>query len=63
MTLLAFVTLSGVILNFLVDSVNAWHVEFSSKKECKDAVILTTGDTIKEANRVCERLIPHDDSE
>ena len=49
----------GIITNFTVDSVNAWHSEFPSMKECKRAVIDTTGDT-GEVNRVCEKLIPHD---
>ena len=60
MIVLAVVASAGVVVNFLVESVDAWHVEFSSKKECRDAFIETTGDTTEEANRVCERLIPHD---
>lgn len=51
----------GIVVNFLVESVDAWHAEFSSKKECRDAVIEATGNKTGEANRICDRLIPHDD--
>ena len=57
--MLAFIALVGIIGNSLVESVDAWHVEFPSKKECMDSVIEVTGDNT-ESKRVCERLIPHD---
>ncbi|HZA68309.1 MAG TPA: hypothetical protein VE548_01315 [Nitrososphaeraceae archaeon] len=59
MITLAIVASVGIIGNSLVESVDAWHVEFSSKKACIDAVIEVTGNT-GEAKRVCERLIPHE---
>lgn len=57
---LAIIASAGMIVNFLVESVNAWHVEFSSKKECREAFIEVSGKTTEEANRICERLIPHE---
>ena len=59
MIMLAVVVSVGIIGNSLVESVDAWHVEFSSKKACIDAVIEVTGNN-NEAKRVCERLIPHE---
>lgn len=58
---LAMAASGGIVVNFLVESVDAWHAEFSSKKECRDAVIEATGNKTGEANRICDRLIPHDD--
>lgn len=60
MIMLAIVALVGIIGNYLVESVDAWHVEFSSKKACKDAVIEVTSNKTGEVNRICERLIPHE---
>ena len=59
MIMLAIVALVIIIGNYLVESVDAWHVEFSSKKACIDAVIEVTNKT-GEVNRICERLIPHE---
>jgi hypothetical protein len=52
---------AGIVANFLVESVDAWHAEFSSEKECRNAVNEATANKAGEANRICERLIPHDD--
>ena len=60
MIMLAIVASVGIIGNYLVESVDAWHAEFSSKKECRDSVIEVTGNKTGEANRICERLIPHE---
>jgi hypothetical protein len=57
---LAIVASVGTIVNFLVESANAWHVEFSSKKECREAFIEVSGKNTEEANRICEKLIPHE---
>lgn len=57
--MLAIVASIGIIGNYLVESVDAWHVEFSTKKACRDAVIEVTGNKT-EANRICEMLIPHE---
>ena len=54
-------SIAGIVANFLVESVDAWHAEFSSEKECRNAVNEATGNKAGEANRICERLIPHDD--
>lgn len=61
MIALAVVASAGIVANFLVESVDAWHAEFSSEKECRNAVNEATGNKAGEANRTCERLIPHDD--
>ena len=58
---LAVVASAGIVANFLVESVDAWHAEFSSEKECRNAVNEATDNKAGEANRICERLIPHDD--
>jgi hypothetical protein len=50
----------GIVINFVGESVNAWHAEFPSKEECREAVNQTTDNKAGEANRVCEKLIPHD---
>ena len=50
----------GIITNLGVNSAIAWHAEFPNIKECRKAVIDTTGNT-EEVNRVCEKLIPHDE--
>jgi hypothetical protein len=60
MIILAIVESVGIIGNYLVELVDAWNVEFSSKKACRDAVIEVTGNKTGEANRICERLIPHE---
>jgi hypothetical protein len=39
MIMLAIVAFVGIIGNYLVESADAWHVEFSSKNACRDAVI------------------------
>jgi hypothetical protein len=57
---LAVLASIGMITNLAVESVSAWHAEFPNIKECRKAVIDTTGDT-EEVNRVCEKLIPHDE--
>lgn len=61
MIALAVVASAGIVANFLVESVDAWHAEFSSEKECRNAVNGATGNKAGEASRICERLIPHDD--
>ncbi len=59
MIILAIAASVGIIGNYLVESVDAWHVEFSSKKECREAFMEVSGKDTEEANRICERLIPH----
>lgn len=61
MIVLAVLASAGIVANFLVESVDAWHAEFSSEKECRNAVNEATGNKAGEANRICEKLIPHDD--
>lgn len=61
MIALAVLASTGTVANFLVEVVDAWHAEFSSEKECRNAVNEATGNKAGEANRICERLIPHDD--
>ena len=58
---LAIAASGGIVGDFLVGPVDAWHAQFSSKKECRNAVIEVTGNKTGEASRICERLIPHDD--
>lgn len=60
MIMLPIVASVVIIGNYLVESVDAWHVEFSSKMACRDAVIEVTGNRTGEVNRICERLIPHE---
>jgi hypothetical protein len=60
MIVLAVVVSAGIVANFLAESVYAWHAEFSSENECRNAVNEATGNKAGEANRICERLIPHD---
>jgi hypothetical protein len=61
LSVLSIVVSIGIVTNFSVESVNAWHAEFSSKEECIKAVNETTDNKIGEAKRVCERLIPHNE--
>ena len=58
---LAIAASGGIVVNLLVESVDAWHAEFSSEKECRNAVNEASSNKPGEANRICERLIPHDE--
>ncbi len=45
MIVLATVASVGMIVNFLIESVDAWHSQFSSKKECRNFIMDNLGNT------------------
>jgi len=47
------------MFNFLVESVNAWHSQFSTKKECTNFMKDVIGNTTAEANAMCQKVVPH----
>jgi hypothetical protein len=60
MMMLTFVTSAGTIVNFSVESVDAWHSLFATKKECTNFMKNTLGNTTAEANVMCQKIVPHE---
>jgi hypothetical protein len=40
-------------------SVDAWHSQFASKKECTNFMKNTLGNSTAEANAMCQKIVPH----
>mgnify|MGYP003585154533 CR=1 FL=1 len=57
--LLALVASVGIIGNFLIESADAWHTQFATKKECTNFMKTTIGNTTSEANAMCQKVVPH----
>jgi uncharacterized membrane protein len=57
---LTIVASAGTIVNFSVESVDAWHTQFATKKECTNFMKNTLGNTTAEANAMCQKIIPHE---
>ena len=49
----------AVFVNFLVESVDAWHSQFETKKECTNFMKNIVGNTTAEANVMCQKIVPH----
>jgi len=60
MMVLTIVASAGTIVNFSVESVDAWHTQFATKKECINFMKNTLGNTTAEANAMCQKIIPHE---
>ena len=60
MTVLAIVASAGVMVNFVVESVDAWHTLFETKKECTNFMKSELGNSSKEANVMCQKIVPHE---
>ncbi|HEY9398700.1 MAG TPA: hypothetical protein VIP29_02250 [Nitrososphaeraceae archaeon] len=58
MVMLTIVASAGTIVNFSVESVDAWHSQFATKKECTNLMKSTFGNT-PYANKLCNKVIPH----
>jgi hypothetical protein len=59
MMVLAIVASAGTIVNFSVESVDAWHSRFDTKKECTNFMKDVVGNSTKEANAMCQKIVPH----
>ncbi|HEY9398399.1 MAG TPA: hypothetical protein VIP29_00730 [Nitrososphaeraceae archaeon] len=59
MMVLTIVASAGIIVNFLVESVDAWHSQFATKKECTNFMKNTFGNSISYANKLCQKIVPH----
>jgi hypothetical protein len=59
MMVLAIVASAGIFANFLVESVDAWHSQFATKKDCTNFMKDVVGNTTAEANAMCQKIIPH----
>ena len=59
MMVLAIVASAGTIVSFSVESVDAWHSLFETKKECTNLMKNTLGNTTAEANAMCQKIVPH----
>ena len=59
MVMLTIVASAGTIINFSVESVDAWHSQFATKKECTNFMKSTFGN-IPYANKLCYKVIPHE---
>ncbi len=59
MVMLTIVAFAGTIVNFTVESVDAWHSQFETKKECTNFMKNTFGNTSSEANAMCNKVLPH----
>jgi hypothetical protein len=57
--MLLIVAAAGIMFNFLIESVNAWHSQFSTKKECTNFMKDVIGNTTAEANTMCQKVVPH----
>ncbi len=57
--MLLIVAAAGIMFNFLVESVNAWHSQFSTKKECTNYMKSVVGNTTAQAQAMCNKVIPH----
>lgn len=55
--ILAIALAAGLAVNLISES-SAWHSKFSSKKDCVD-FFKSGGNTNKEANFNCNKVIPH----
>lgn len=60
MMVLNIVASAGTIVNFSVESVDAWHSEFETKKECTNFMKNTVGNSTAEANVMCQKIVPHE---
>jgi len=60
MMVLTIVASAGLMVNFSVESVDAWHSLFETKKECTNFMKNTLGNTTAEANAMCQKIIPHE---
>jgi len=60
MMMLTVVASAGTIVNFSVESVDAWHSLFATKKECTNFMKNTLGNTTAEANVMCQKIVPHE---
>lgn len=58
-TMLAIGAAAGLTVMFIEQSVNAWHSLFESKKECVNFMKNSLGNTNKEANVMCQKVVPH----
>lgn len=60
MMVLTIVASAGTIVNFSVESVDAWHSEFDTKKECTTHMKEEVGNSTAEANVMCQKIVPHE---
>ena len=59
--MVAIIAVGGIISTSLVlESADAWHSQFQSKKECTNFMKDVIGNTTAEANVMCQKIIPHD---
>jgi hypothetical protein len=58
MMVLTIVVSAGIIVH-LVESVDAWHSQFATKKECTNFMKGVVGNTTAEANAMCQKIVPH----
>jgi hypothetical protein len=54
--MLAIVAFVGII----VESVDAWHTQFTTKDECNIFMQYTLGNSSLEASKMCGKIIPHE---
>jgi len=59
MMVLAILTSAATIVNFSFESVEAWHSQFETKKECTNFMKDVVGNTTAEANAMCQKIVPH----
>lgn len=59
MMVLTIVASAGTIVNFSVESVDAWHSEFDTKKECTN-FMKNEGNSTAEANAMCQKIVSHE---
>ena len=60
MMILTIVVSVGTIVNFSIESVDAWHTQYRSTKECKIFMQYTLGNSSLEASKMCNEVIPHE---
>ena len=60
MMVLAIVASAGLMVNFVVESVDAWHTRFETKKECTNFMKEVVGNTTKDANAMCQKILTHE---
>ena len=59
MMVLTIAASAGTIVYFSIESVDAWHSQFETKKECTNFMKNTLGNTSSEANAMCQKILPH----
>ena len=61
MMILGIITAIGLIWTITISqSIDAWHSQFETKKECVDFMKSVLGNTTAQSQAMCMKVIPHE---